>query len=74
MMVDPFHVDLVSSSSSVSGGRDMVNDFFWGRDCCVVDGYEWCQICQEVFALDAPFSQTMDAFVSFVDDVLVVVA
>ena len=52
-MVDPFHVDLVSSSS-VSGGGDVVDDYFRGRDC-VVDDDEWCRVCQEVFALGAPF-------------------
>ena len=68
-MVDPFHVDLVSSSS-VSGGGDVVDDYFWGRDCIVEDD-EWCHICQEVVVLDAPFPRTMDAFMSFVYDVIV---
>ncbi len=32
----------------------MVNDYFRGRDY-VVDDDEWCRVCQEVFALGAPF-------------------
>ena len=50
----------------------MVDDYFRSRDC-VVDDDEWCHICQEVFALDTCFPRTMDAFVSFVDDVIVAV-
>lgn len=32
----------------------MVNDYFRGRDYVVNDD-EWCHVCQEVFALGAPF-------------------
>ncbi len=69
VMVDPFHVDLVSSLY-VSGGGDVVDDYFWGRDCAVDDD-EWCRICWEVFALKDPFPQTIDASMSFMDDVIV---
>ena len=67
-MVDPFHDDVVRSSTVV--GCDEFDDYFRGRGCEMsVD--EWACFCRRVLALEDPIPQTMDAFVSLVDETII---
>ena len=67
-MVDPFHDDVVRSSGLIDCNQ--FNDYFRGRGC-EMSGNEWACFCCRVLALDAPILQTLDAFVSLVDETII---
>ena len=67
-MVDPFHDDVVRSSGV--DGCDEFDNYFRGRGCEMsVD--ELACFCRRVLALEDPIPQTMDAFVSLVDETII---
>ena len=69
-MVNPFHDDVVRSSGVV--GCNEFDDYFWGKGCEMsVD--EWACFCRRVMVLEDLIPQMMDALVSLVDEMIILV-